>query len=97
MPNEYDDPVHPNAIASAVSLTIKLAAQHRFMPADEVARQAVDIVFCTCVTTAADAVANGRSPVHAGLISEVRQQAERRGISGTADAAASAASCAALA
>lgn len=89
MPNEYDDPVHPTAIASAVALTIELAAQFRHLPADEVARQAVDTVFCTCVTTAADAVAKGRAPVHAGLISEVRQQAEKGGIYDTADAAAS--------
>lgn len=88
MPNEYDDPVHPNALASAVSLTIELAAQYRSLTVDEVAQQAVDTVFCTCVTTAADAVANCQAPVHAGLIIEVRQQAERRGIRGIADAAA---------
>jgi hypothetical protein len=89
MPNEYDDPVHANAIASAVALSIELAAQYRSLSADELAQQAVDLVFCTCVTSAADAVAKGRAPVHAGLISEVRQQAERRGIYGAAGGAAS--------
>ena len=89
MPNEYDNPVHPNAIASAVSLTIELAAQFRHLAPDEIARQAVDTVFCTCVTTAADAVAKGRAPVHAGLIREVRQQAEQRATNDPADAAVS--------
>lgn len=89
MPNEYDDPVHPNAIASAVALTIELTAHHQFLAADEAARQAVDLVFCTCVTTAADAIAKGQAPVHAGLIDEVRQEVERRRIHGAADAATS--------
>ena len=88
MPNEYDDPVHPNAIESAIALTIKLGAQLQYPAATELARQAVDAVFCTCVTTAADAVANGEAPVHAGLIAEVRRQAERRGLDSPADAAA---------
>ena len=89
MPNEYDDPVHPNAIASAVALTIELAAQYPFRVTDEVARQAVDAVFCTCVTTASDAVAQGQAPVHTALISEVRQQAERYSMHGASDGAGS--------
>ena len=89
MPNEYDDPVHPNAIASAVALTIELAARSPFRITDEVVRQAVDAVFCTCVTTASDAVAKDQAPVHTGLISEVRQQAERYGIHDAADTTAS--------
>ena len=89
MPNEYDDPVYSNAIASAVALTLELAARYPCQVTDEVARQAVDAVFCTCVTTASDAVAQGQAPVHTGLISEVRQQAERYSIHGATDGAAS--------
>ena len=36
-------------------------------------------MFCTCVTTAADAVAAKQAPVHAGLIAEVQRQVEQQG------------------
>ena len=87
MPNEYGDPVHPSAIELAVALTIELGAQDEKLPGDELARRAVDTVFCTCVTTVADAVANGEAPVHAGLITEIREQAQKHARHRSLDAA----------
>lgn len=78
MANEYHEAVQADLLAKAVQLTIELIARNPDMAAIEVAKAAVDAVFCTCVTTAADAVAKEVAPVHAGLIEEVRQQAERR-------------------
>ena|SRR5690348_11212254 len=86
MPNEYNDPVHPSAIETAVSLGIKLRACHRQMSVEESARRAVDAVFCTCVTSAADAVANSEAPVHTALINEIRQQMEKRVVHSAPDA-----------
>jgi hypothetical protein len=70
MSHEYDDPITALAIDTAVSMALRLHAQRRAVPLDEVAREAVDAAFCSCVTLPADA--SGRtSPVHEGLIAEV--------------------------
>lgn len=69
--HEYDDPVTDEVLAAAVQLTAHLCAQRGAAASEEVAREAVDIIFCTCATTAADASVGRRSAVHAGLIAEV--------------------------
>lgn len=78
MPHEYDDPVTNEAIEEAVALTVTLISGGRSAPIDELATEAVDAVFCTCVTGAADATANGPAPTHVGLIAEVARLARLR-------------------
>lgn len=71
MSHEYDDPVTALAIGTAVSMALRLLAQRRAVPLDEIAREAVDAAFCHCVTRAADASIGHTSPVHEGLIAEI--------------------------
>lgn len=78
MSHEYDDPVTKEAIEAAVALTVELRSGGRVAPIDDLATEAVDTVFCSCVTGAADASANGRAPTHAGLIAEVARLAQVR-------------------
>jgi hypothetical protein len=71
MTHEYDDPVTNDGIASAVQLVIALRSQQQFARVDELATQAVDTIFCTCVTSAEGVRVPGRGPTHADLIAEV--------------------------
>ncbi len=79
MAYEYHEPVRAELLEKAIQLTVEDAARNPSLVATDLAKEAVDAVFCTCVTTAADAVVKGEAPVHAGLIAEVRRQAEQRG------------------
>ena len=79
MPREYDDPIYAEVIDAAIALVLERQAQRPFVPLETLADEAVTTVFCTCVTTAADAVATNLAPVHAGLIAEVRRQVEQQG------------------
>ncbi|HEX5328261.1 MAG TPA: hypothetical protein VFW75_16455 [Acetobacteraceae bacterium] len=74
MTHEYDDPVTEDVIEAAVRLTLQLRAQGQSLPLRELAGRAVDTVFCTCVTGAADASVQGVSPTHVGIIGEVIQR-----------------------
>lgn len=74
MTHEYDDPVTEDVIETAVRLTLRLRAQGGSSSLRELAAEAVDTVFCTCVTGAADASVLGTSPTHAGIIGEVVQR-----------------------
>ncbi len=82
MPHEYDDPIYPGALEAATALTLELSSRRQTAALSELATEAVNAVFCTCVTTAADAAINRRAPVHAALVTEVlravasRQQSE---------------------
>ncbi len=78
MAYEYQEPVQAELLEKAILLTVQGAARNPRQAATDLAKEAVDAVFCTCVTTAADAVVEGEAPVHAGLIAEVRRQAEQR-------------------
>lgn len=80
MTHEYDDPVTDGDIEAAVRLTVRMRSAGRSAPIEELANEAVDAVFCTCATTAADASVGGRSPVHAGLIAEVLERVRRHGM-----------------
>ena len=71
MSHEYDDPITALAIGTAVSTVLRLLAQRRDVPLDEIAREAVDAAFCSCVTLPGDASSGQTSPVHEGLIAEV--------------------------
>jgi len=71
MPYEYGDPITTLAVDTAVSAVLRLRAQGRVVPLDEIAREAVDAAFCHCVTRAADASIGHASPVHEGLIAEI--------------------------
>jgi hypothetical protein len=71
MPHEYGGPITTLAIDMAVSAALRLLAQRRAVPLDEIAREAVDAAFCHCVTRAADASIGHTSSVHEGLIAEV--------------------------
>ena len=80
MTHEYDDPVTEEAIETAVQLTVRMRSERRSASIEELAQEAVDTVFCTCATTAADASVRGRSPVHVGVIAEVVQRARQHGM-----------------
>lgn len=71
MTHEYADPVTNEAIRRAVRLAVSLRSERQSASLDELATEAVDATFCTCVTSAADACGPGRAPTHAGLIAEV--------------------------
>lgn len=77
MAYEYNEPVQAELLEKAILLTVERAARNPRLAATDLANEAVDAVFCTCVTTAADAVVEGEAPVHAGLIA-LRRQAEQR-------------------
>ena len=79
MPHEYDDPIYTEAIDAAAALALELRAQRPSAALNALADEAVNAVFCTCVTAAADAVAAKQAPVHAGLIAEVRRQVQQQG------------------
>jgi len=86
MPHEYDDPIYAELIDAATALTLELRVQRPSVALNVLADEAVIAVFCTCVTTAADAVAAKQAPVHAGLIAEVQrrvEQQERPGVAAT--------------
>jgi hypothetical protein len=70
MTHEYADPVTNEAIRRAVRLAVSLRSERQSASLDELAAEAVDATFCTCVTSAADACGPGRAPTHAGLIAE---------------------------
>lgn len=74
MTHEYDDPVTKERVEAAVQLVARLQSDRYAAPLDELAIEAVDTVFCTCITSAADASIQGVSPAHAGLIAEVLRQ-----------------------
>lgn len=80
MTHEYDDPVTDEAIEAAVQLTVRMRSERRSASIEELAHEAVDTVFCTCATTAADASVRGRSPVHSGVIAEVVRRAREHGM-----------------
>ncbi len=74
MPHEYDDPISNDAVEDAVRLAASLRARRPSASAAKLATEAVDAMFCTCVTTAADACVPGLAPTHAGLITEVARR-----------------------
>ena len=80
MTHEYDDPVTEDAIGNAVRLAVELQSKDHSVTLVKLATEAVNTVFCTCVTGAADASVRGVSPTHAGIIAEVmrRVRAGRR-------------------
>lgn len=84
MTHEYDDPVRNGMIESAVQLAVRLRSQQRSVALEELAAQAVDTVFCSCVTDAADARVRGISPTHAGLIADVLEKVRILGTAGPA-------------
>ncbi|MGH7043826.1 MAG: hypothetical protein ACREFY_17100 [Acetobacteraceae bacterium] len=75
MSHEYDDPVTRSAVDTAVDLALQLHSVRKQVPFEVLVREAVDAAFCLCVTGAADASVGGRSPVHEGLITEVKRRA----------------------
>lgn len=78
MPREYDDPIYAEVIDAAILFALELHAQRPSAALSVLADEAVNAVFCTCVTTAADAVAAKQAPVHAGLIAEVQHRLEQQ-------------------
>ena len=46
MSHEYDDPIAALAMGTAVSMALRLRAQRRAVPLDEIAREVVDATFC---------------------------------------------------
>jgi len=73
--HEYDDPITPLTIAMAVGASLRLQARRPAIPLDEASKDAVDEVFCSCVTRAADASIGHASPVHEDLNAEIARLA----------------------
>jgi hypothetical protein len=71
--------MHADILDAAVALTLDLRLRRGAEALADLAAEAVDAVFCTCVITAADAAALKQAPGHAGLIDEVRRRAMRQG------------------
>jgi hypothetical protein len=80
MPNEYEDhPITNEAIEAAVTLTVELRSRRQSVTIEELAIEAVNSTFRTCVTgTAKDTSASERAPAHAALIAEVGRRAHTR-------------------
>ncbi len=74
MTHEYDDPVTEDAIVNAVRLAVRLQSRDQSATLVNLATEAVNTVFCMCVTGAADASVRGVSPTHAGVIAEVMRR-----------------------
>lgn len=72
------DAVTNERIEAAVDRTLRLHAQQGGAPLGSLAWAAVEETFCTCVTGAEDAVEHHLSAIHAALVADVLQQAERR-------------------
>lgn len=69
---EYGDPVTQEKIEAAVQLVVRRRSQKHLAPLNELAKEAIGTVFCTCVVGAPDdASVSGVSPTHLGLIAEV--------------------------
>ncbi len=78
MAHELIDAVTNERIVAAVDRTLCLHAQRDGAPVGTLAWTAVEETFCTCVTGAEDAVEHHLSAIHAALVADVLQQAERR-------------------
>ena len=70
MTHEYDDPVTTERVEAAVQLVVRLQTDRHAAQLDELVIEAVDAVFFTNITSAADASIRGASPAHAGLVAE---------------------------
>jgi hypothetical protein len=79
MPREYEDlPVTKEAIEAAVTLTIELRSRRQSMSIEELANEAVDSTFRTCVTGTSDTNAPERASAYAALTADVGRQALSR-------------------
>jgi hypothetical protein len=76
MTHEYDDPVTTERVEAAVQLVVRLQTDRHAAQLDELVIEAVDAVFCTNITSAADASIRGASPAHAGLVAEVLRRVQ---------------------
>jgi hypothetical protein len=72
------DAVSDERIETAVDRTLHLRLQQDGAPLGQLAWTAVEETFCTCVTGAEDAVEHHLSGIHAALVADVLQRAERR-------------------
>jgi hypothetical protein len=72
------DAVTHERIEAAVDRTLRLHAQQGGAPLGTLAWATVEETFCTCVTGAEDAVEHHLSAIHAALVADVLQRAERR-------------------
>ncbi len=78
MAHELIDAVSDERIEAAVDRTLCLHAQQGGALLGSLAWAAVEETFCTCVTGAEDAVEHHLSAIHAALVADVLQRAERR-------------------
>ena len=77
MANGLTDVVSKERIEAAVNLILRLRAQQNGAPLQSLAWAAVEETFLTCVTGADDAVEHHLSAMHAALVADVLQRAER--------------------
>jgi hypothetical protein len=79
MQHEYEHhPVTNEAIEAAVTLTVELQSRRQSVSIEDLAIEAVDSTFRTCVTGTADTNAPKRAPAHAALLAEVGRRARKR-------------------
>ncbi len=78
MSRDYeDDPLTNEAIEAAVMLTIELRSRRQLASIEELATEAVDATFRTCVMGTAGTNVPER-PAHSALIAEVGRRAHKR-------------------
>jgi hypothetical protein len=88
MADQYVEAASNETIEAAVALSLRLWAENPARPLREPVTAAVLETFCSCVTTAEDAVERHVSSIHVALIEEVLSRAEKsvdragRGIAG---------------
>ncbi len=78
MADELSVAVSDERIEAAVDRTLRLRAQQGGAPLGPLAWAAVEETFCMCVTEGEDAIEHHQSAMHAALVADVLQRAERR-------------------
>jgi hypothetical protein len=76
--SEYGDPVSPGQIELAVETALDLRRARPGLSLDDHVRTAVARTICACVLGIEDDLEGHLSGVHAGILAEVRRQAELR-------------------
>lgn len=76
--SEYGDPVSPEQIGLAVEAALDLHRAEPGLPLDDHVSTAVARTICACVLGIEDDLEGRLSGVHAGILDEVRRQAELR-------------------
>ena len=76
--SEYGDPISTEQIESAVEQVLEMRRAAPDLSLDDQVRTAVARTICACVLASEDDLEGRLAGTHAGVLDEVRHQAERR-------------------